>query len=110
MQPKGTSAYIIDKKNNQTYKTSPNDEIIATKKGGIIDKSLQDIKNIMMEVNKNILNINNSNSNPVIVNNNSTSVMDNNESKKYLFKPMYDVNTDKRIAWWKASREYSATA
>jgi len=66
----------------------------------------------MMEVNKNILNFNNSNSNPVVVNNNSTNVMGGggNQGKEYLFKPMYDVNTDKRIAWWKASREYSATA
>jgi hypothetical protein len=112
LEPKGISSLIMDRSNNQMYQTSPNDEIIASKKGGILDKSLQDIKNIMMEVNKNILNFNNSNSNPVVVNNNSTNVMGGggNQGKEYLFKPMYDVNTDKRIAWWKASREYSATA
>jgi hypothetical protein len=42
-----------------------------------------------------------------IINNNKSSPPD--KSKDYLFKPIFDVNTEKRIQWWKASREYSAT-
>jgi hypothetical protein len=109
MQPKGISSFIFDRKNNQMYKTSPNDEILATKKGGILDQSLQDLKSIMSEMNKNILILGLSKTTettqPLIMNN--TNVTNGKDSKEYLFKPMFDVNADKRASWWSISREYN---
>ena len=111
MQPKGISSLILDRRNDQLYQTSPDDEIIASKKGGILDRSLQDIKMIMSDVNKNILNMNSNmiNVKPNVINNNNTSVMGSKDNTNYISKAMYDVNTDKRANWWRISREYVST-
>lgn len=111
MQPSGISSFIYSGKNNKSYQTAPDDEIIASKKGGIIDQSLQDIKMIMAEVNKNILNMslvkNSDNQQPVMITNNS--IAGGKDSSQNIFKAMYDINTQKRSDWWRISREYSST-
>lgn len=111
MQPKGVPSLIVDKANNQTYQTAPNDEITASKKGGIFDKSLEELKLIMTEVNKGILSLNSNigNIQPNIINNNNTNVTGSGDEKNSIAKAMYDVNTDKRSDWWRISREYAST-
>jgi len=111
MQPSGISSFIYSGKNNKAYQTAPDDEILATKKGGIIDQALQDLKMIMTEVNKNIINASlgkgPDNQQPVMItNNNLTGGKDNSQN---IFKSMYDINTQKRSDWWRVSREYSST-
>jgi hypothetical protein len=111
MEPKAVSPLIIDRSNNKAYEPSTNDEITASKKGGIFDKSLEELKLIMSEVNKGILSLNSNISNiqPSIINNNNTSVMGSGDEKNSIAKAMYDVNTDKRSDWWRISREYAST-
>ena len=43
---------------------------------------------------------------PMVINQ-SSQAPKSDDSKKYLFKPIFDTNMDKRSDWWKTSREYS---
>jgi hypothetical protein len=111
----GSSTFIMDKKTGNAYRSAPQDEVILAKKGGVLDESLTKLKNIMSEVNIGIKNLNDNVSNnlkPTTITNTTISNggTSQKENKNYLFKPLYDVNTDKRVQWWKHSREYSATA
>lgn len=111
MEPKQVSPLIVDRSNNQTYEPSQNDEVIASKKGGMLDKSLEELKIIMTEVNRGILNLNSNITNiqPTVVNNNTASVTGSKEKTNVISKAIYDVNTDKRADWWRISREYAST-
>lgn len=104
--------FILEQGNPKIYKTNHGDDVMAAKKGGILDESLTKIQKIMSEVNDNIklMNENSSKVQPNYVNNNTNIVNGGSkESKEYLFKPLFDVNSDKRSQWWRMSREYSAT-
>jgi hypothetical protein len=111
LKPKSTSYDIIDRQTGDMYRSDPSDEILASKKGGILDKGVDDLKKIMSEVSNqlSLMNTNMMNNQNILINNNSTNVSSNNESKEYLFKSIYDVNLDKRSSWWKHARDYSAT-
>lgn len=103
--------YIVDTKKGTVVKPAYDDEITSTKKGGIIDESLTKLQKIMSEVNHSIKMVseNISNIQPNYVNNSTSISNGSKENKEYLFKSVFDVNTDKRVQWWKHSREYSAT-
>ena len=103
--------YIVDTKKNTVVKPAFDDEITSTKKGGIIDESLTKIQKIMSDVNNNIkmMNQNLTNIQPSYISNSTNISNGSKENKEYLFQPLFDVNSDKRVQWWKHSREYSAT-
>lgn len=96
------SKTIHDPKSNTTYSLAPDDNVLAYKSDGIFDKTLTDIKNIMIsltkiltDIEKNIQN-NNAAINNINVNNTSTKG-DNSFIMSGKRDPIYDLRTD----YWK---------
>ena len=99
----------------QNFETAPDDNILAFKSGGFLDKSLLDLKLIMKDVHSSILNLNKDlnenngvNSQPInITNNSSTRTASNN--KEYLMEDVRDVISNNRLSWWAQSERIRAT-
>lgn len=49
----------------------------------------------------------NMNQSPTIINNSTSTTTAPQNNKEYLFKPIFDTNSDKRADWWKMSNVYN---
>jgi hypothetical protein len=111
VKPKGKgSSLIVDPQTQQIFETSPNDEIWALKSGGVLDKALGELKNIMTDVNKNILSMNKNLANTKSVNNSSINISGGaSNNKDYLFENTRDPIFADRTNWWNLSQRTRST-
>ena len=81
--------------------------------GGILDKSLIDIKNVIRDVHVSILSLNknilekDNYSQPINITNNTSNASNN--SKEYLMEDTKDVISNNRSSWWAQSERIRAT-
>jgi hypothetical protein len=91
------SKQIVDLQNSVSYELNPSDDILAFKEDGVLDRSLNDIKNIMfqtVEILKEIKNVNSNQTNVSNVN------VNNQQSGNNLISSRDNI-FDLRMDYWK---------
>lgn len=93
-------AASIQGSDGNTYVPSKEDTVIASKPDGALNKSLMDLRNIMMEVNKGIQKLNEKQ----VVSNNVSSINVSSQGNKNQSSSR-DLNYHAREEWWRMTSE-----
>jgi hypothetical protein len=100
--------------NNQSYQPAPVEpQVSTTPENGItkMNSALNDnlMKTFSMLSDRLATSVGDTSQGPTIINNTTQSAPSHDNTKEYLFKPVRDVNYDKRMSWWGNSMNYRAT-
>jgi hypothetical protein len=100
-----------DRKNYEPAPVEP--QVSTTPENGItkMNSALNDnlMKTFSMLSDRLATSVGDTKQGPTIINNTTQSAPSHDNTKEYLFKPVRDVNYDKRMSWWGNSMNYRAT-
>jgi len=109
----GRPTLIFDQQNKTKFETAPNDDVFAMKPGGFFDTTFKEIKNIIMDVNKNVVYLNDTiHKLKPSQSNNITNISgggESNENKDYMLDLSRDPVFNSRVNWWNLSERIKAT-